>query len=121
MIEVLVTALVLSVGVLGLAALQGFSIQSGQAAYQQTQALNLAYEVADHVRANRSVFQSGGTLPAIARWQELVTQMLPNGNLAVNVVGAAADGVVSITVTWADDRIGDTPEAGESIVINTRI
>src|SRR5690625_3848715 len=54
LIEVLVAVLVLSVGLLGLAALQGISLQSNQNAYNRTQAVSFVYEAVDFARANRS-------------------------------------------------------------------
>lgn len=52
LIEVLIAALVLSVGLLGLAGLQGIAQKLGYSAYQRSQAASLAYEIADAIRAN---------------------------------------------------------------------
>ncbi|NBB93051.1 MAG: type IV pilus modification protein PilV [Gammaproteobacteria bacterium] len=120
LIEVLVAVLVLSVGLLGLAALQGFSLQSGQSAYQQTQATNIAYELSDHMRANRSVIRAGGAVPALDQWNFLAAELLPNGELDVDIVDAA-NGIVAITVNWSDDRLDDAPDDGDSISIQTQI
>lgn len=120
MIEVLVAVLVLSVGLLGLAALQSFSLQSGQSAYQQTQATNIAYELSDHMRANRSLIRAGGAVPAIDQWNLLASQLLPNGSISIVMVDAA-NGVVAITVSWSDQRLEDAPEAGDSISLQTQI
>lgn len=54
MIEVLVTVLVMSVGLLGLAGLQMQSLKYNQSAYLRSQATLLAYDVMDRLRANRS-------------------------------------------------------------------
>lgn len=53
MIEVLVAVLVMSVGLLGMAALMTTSLRNGQSANQRTQATNLAYDVIDMMRADR--------------------------------------------------------------------
>jgi type IV pilus assembly protein PilV len=53
LIEVLVAVLVLSLGLLGYAALLAFSLKANQSANFRTQATVLAYEVLDMMRANR--------------------------------------------------------------------
>jgi type IV pilus assembly protein PilV len=53
LIEVLVAVLVLSVGLLGYAALLAFSLKANQSANFRTQATVLAYEALDMIRANR--------------------------------------------------------------------
>ncbi|MBK1719528.1 type IV pilus modification protein PilV [Thiocystis violacea] len=52
LIEVLIAALVLSIGLLGLAGLQAISQKLNYSAYQRSQAASLAYEIADAIRAN---------------------------------------------------------------------
>lgn len=52
MIEVLITVLVLSIGLLGLAALQATGLKESQMAYMRSQAVLLAYDMADRIRAN---------------------------------------------------------------------
>lgn len=53
LIEVLVAVLVLSLGLLGYAALLAFSLKANQSANFRTQATVMAYEVLDMIRANR--------------------------------------------------------------------
>ncbi|WP_232463671.1 type IV pilus modification protein PilV [Methylovulum psychrotolerans] len=52
LIEVLVTMLLLSGGMLGFAALQGVSLKNNQKALQHSIATQLAYDLADRMRAN---------------------------------------------------------------------
>lgn len=52
LLEVLVALVILSVGLLGLAALQARSLQFNQDAYVRTQATLLAYDIIDRMRAN---------------------------------------------------------------------
>ncbi len=52
MIEVLVAVLVLSVGLLGMAALMATSMRNAHSANQRTQATNLAYDIIDSMRTN---------------------------------------------------------------------
>jgi len=53
LIEVLVTIVVLSGGMLGIAALYVESLKSGHTALSRTKAINLAADMADRIRANR--------------------------------------------------------------------
>lgn len=105
MIEILITVLVLSVGLLGLAALQGFSLKSNQTAHHRTIATNIASELLDHMRVNRRMLRDDAALPAhdIARWQARTAAELPGGVLTWN--GACgATGEFGFTITWVDDR-----------------
>ena len=52
LIEVLIAMLVLAVGLLGLAGLQATSLKNYQSAYNRSQATQLAYDLADRMRAN---------------------------------------------------------------------
>ena len=55
LVEVLIALLVLSIGLLGLANLQGQSISSSYNAHLRTQATSLARSVIDRMRANREL------------------------------------------------------------------
>ena len=59
MLEVLVALLVLSVGLLGLAALQTMGLKFNTQSYQRTQAVLNAYDIIDRVRANPSGILTG--------------------------------------------------------------
>ena len=52
LIEALITVLVVSIGLLGIAALQVVGVQESASAYRHTQAVWLAYDMADRMRAN---------------------------------------------------------------------
>ena len=52
LIEVLIAMLVLGVGLLGLAGLQATGLRNSQSAYNRSQATELAYDMADRMRAN---------------------------------------------------------------------
>jgi type IV pilus assembly protein PilV len=124
LIEVLVTILVLSVGLLGLAALQGLSLQSGQSAYYRTQATNVAYEVADFMRVNRSAYApEGGPCSVPANdfgWNGFVAEQFPAGSLQIEMVNCDA-GEIRVTVTWDEQRLEDAVGDSEQLVILTRI
>lgn len=115
LIEVLITLLVLSIGLLGLGALQSFSLQSGQLAYQRTQATNIAYQIADEFRA----YRGQATVPTAVsdRWDDLAANLLPNGTVATT--GPTGD-AITVTVTWSDGREVDGPDQ-DTVTIQTRI
>lgn len=52
LIEVLIAVVLLAGGLLGLAALQAASLKNNQSAYNRSQATQLAYDMADRIRAN---------------------------------------------------------------------
>jgi type IV pilus assembly protein PilV len=107
MLEVLITALILSLGLLGLAGLQVKSMQFNHSAYLRSQATLLAYDMADRIRANTSAvasYDSASTSDPgevgscktttgcsttqmaqtdLSQWKQAVAATLPNG-LAVS-------------------------------------
>ncbi|MGJ4803877.1 type IV pilus modification protein PilV [Luteimonas sp. SDU82] len=124
MIEVLVALLVLAFGLLGLALMQTVNLRYTHSAQQRTLAVNLASELLDTMRANRSqvaayamgesdfatVDASGGcetyasTSAArnVERWQCEVREALGAGSHAeVDVTNAPE---VTITVVWAENE-----------------
>ena len=123
LIEVLVALVVMSVGLLGLAALQTNTLRFNQGAYLRTQATNLAYDLADRMRANRAAGINGaydgqayaGVLPAcnpngvaganvaerdISAWRIALVCALPLGNGAIDTNGRT----VTISVQWDETR-----------------
>ncbi|MGB5511340.1 MAG: type IV pilus modification protein PilV [Woeseiaceae bacterium] len=70
LIEVMVSVLVLSIGLVGVAALQGVSLKNTQSAFMRSQATALAYDLADRMRANvlsaRTGLYNPGTAASVA-------------------------------------------------------
>ncbi len=60
LMEVLVALAVLSIGLLGIAGMQLFSLKSNQDSGMRTQATYLAYSLIDKIRANRDEALAGG-------------------------------------------------------------
>ncbi len=129
MVEVLVALVVLTIGLLGIAALLLSSLQSGRTAMFRTQAVILTADLADRVRANRlaqgaynSLFTdavvavpacdtTGGCNEAalattdLARWKAMLAQLLPNGQGQVVVTLPVIPGDPTnyvVTVRWAE-------------------
>jgi len=126
LLEVLVALLVLSVGLLGLAGLQTFSLRNNTSAFQRSQAVVLAYDALDRMRGNRDQATLGaGSLyntafadsPAtvdcstictsanvarhdVAAWKADVAR-LPGGEGQITI---GADNKATIEVRWSDNR-----------------
>ena len=60
MLETMIALLVLSIGLIGVASLQGRGQQFNHAAYVRTQAAFLAYDIMDRMRANQDNLDSNG-------------------------------------------------------------
>ena len=134
LIEALVALVVLSVGLLGIAALYVTSVSTGRTASLRTQAVLLAADLADRIRANRtggptyddalspagainaSCLQGGGGCTPTqmanedkAEWLALVAARLPGATPTVTVV-AGVLGVLNlytITLAWVEPGIGN--------------
>lgn len=122
LLEVLVTILVMSVGLLGLAGLTAASIRNNHGAYHRSQAVWLAHDMADRMRANRHAAQLGqysialgAPAPAgsathqvdLQQWTAAIAQRLPNGRGEIFYREQIIGGMVSlgwITIQWDDTR-----------------
>lgn len=118
LIEVLVALLVLSIGLLGVAALQVQALRNSHGAHLRSQATVLATDILDRMRANRTqalggaynvavgVVPAGATLPEfdLATWKQSLAAILPGGDGAV----VQAGNIATITVQWTDRLGADT-------------
>lgn len=116
MVEILVTLVVLSLGLLGVLGLQVTGLQRNDGAYLRTQASLYAYDIADRMRANRDNALAGtynllmtdtaptGSGIANLDRSEWFTDLssLPGGDGSINVAG----NVATIVVQWDDSRAG---------------
>jgi type IV pilus assembly protein PilV len=116
LVEALVALLVLSIGLLGVAALQLTALQNNNNALFRSQATYLAYDIADRIRANRGSALAGGyvvgygTAPTgstverndIRAWKTMLGATLPagDGSIAIN----AATGEAVIRIRWDDSK-----------------
>ena len=112
LVETLVALVVLSVGLLGIAALQMTSLRNNRGAHLRSQAQVLAYDIADRMRANRNVAlanayvvalgvtPAGGTLDALdlQEWKATLAQALPGGDGEITRVG----NMFRIRMRWTD-------------------
>jgi type IV pilus assembly protein PilV len=123
LLEVLVSLLVLSIGLLGLAGLQVNAVAFNHSAYMRTQATNLAYEIADRMRANRQAALdddydggfavmppacgsavAGATVAEqdVSAWRIAMSCTLPGGNGSVDLDGDR----LTVVVRWDEARGG---------------
>lgn len=86
LVEVLVALFVLSVGLLGLAALQTTGLKFNHQSYERTQAVLQAYDIIDRMRANKSgsgstinTTYSNVTLGAVPGTTDCATATVPPG------------------------------------------
>lgn len=127
LIEVLIAMLVLAVGLLGLAGLQATGLKNNQSAYNRSQATQLAYDLADRMRANvagkasytailpssatakTNCLTTTGCTPAdlaqndLFEWNSAVSNNLPSG---IGTIAVAAN-IFTISITWDDDKDGN--------------
>lgn len=120
LVEILIAILVFSVGLLGLASLQLFSLQANQGAYHRSQAVSLAYEVVDFLRVNRARPDQALDEDLLAFWRGRAAEHLPSGTLD-DPVFSQGNSVVEVTVRWRDDRLGDELAGGEVVAIRSRL
>jgi type IV pilus assembly protein PilV len=114
LVETLIALLVLSIGLLGIAGLQMTSLQNNRGAHLRSQAAVLAYDIADRMRANRTVALTGtGYTVALGapktvvdlmtldlkNWKDALTNTLPAGDGQIDLL---AGNVVRIRVVWKD-------------------
>ena len=144
LLEVMISLVIFSIGMLGLAGIQAISIQSSGIAYMRTLAMQSAYDMADIVRASAdfnnnvdtafsSVTTTLGSEPTacqsdstpnctpsqmaafeIYHWKSNLRDVLPSGRGKVTSSG----NTYTVTVMWDQDRTGVTGEncGGDSSV-----
>lgn len=86
LIEVLVSMIILALGLLGLASLQGIALKNNQDAYLFGQANALAYEMSDRIKANKRGWNPSGTNVSIPT----AAQLAAIANCTVGCNSAAA-------------------------------
>lgn len=130
LVEVLIALAVLSIGLLGLAALQTVSLRVGHDSYQRTQATMLAYDIVDRMRANPVALAAGkynnvlvGTNSGstdcvslscttdefadydIRTWHTILAAKLAQGQGTISTVTSAGVSTRTITVSWSENDL----------------
>lgn len=129
MIEVLVSVAILSLGILGIAALQTTSYKYNHGAYLRTVATNQVYAIIDRMRANpvgvsqgnynALTYTASGTTSICTsctpeqiatndniQWNHVIRQSLPSGQGSVTF--NPTTGLYDVRVMWDGNRNGAT-------------
>ncbi len=123
LIEILVALLILSIGVLGLTALQSTGLKNNRTAYLRTQATVLAYDIIDRMRANKNQARAGSYIVAtgtvsgttcstgctpsriattdLIQWKLDLAKQLPQGDGFITALPGTTNGY-NITVQWTN-------------------
>jgi type IV pilus assembly protein PilV len=143
LIEMLIALLIVTIGLLGMAGLQAYSLKNNVSAYHRSQANNRVYEILDLMRANRPAALAGaydiefgdpapdGASRAeidVAHWRNALRAGeadalsnpagLPLGDGAIRC--ATTPPVCTIIVEWDDTR-GSAAGSRQQIAISTQI
>ncbi len=126
LVEALVALVVLAVGMLGMASMYVMTLQSGGTAIYRTQAVSLAADMAERIRANRRATTGsgngyGGAAAAalgctgtgaavcepddlaaddLLQWSNTVTEALPSGEGTVTADTATNPITYTVSVEW---------------------
>lgn len=125
LLEVLIALLIFSFGMLGLAALQTYSVKANQSANFRSQATALANVVLDNVRANRTnivgyysdtyaqtacgaaIVSTETAALDLELWRQQVACQLPEGRAGLVPIG---DRQVAVCIRWSDARLDQGAE-----------
>ncbi|HEY5758076.1 MAG TPA: type IV pilus modification protein PilV [Steroidobacter sp.] len=136
LIEVLVTLVIISVGLLGVAALQITTVRNNQDAYVRSQAAMLASDMLDRMRANRT--DTAGNSKAVGyvvpigdndvpntpegaevrSWRRVLAAQLPDGR--GGIAYDAPTNLVTVTIQWGE-RAGRAADRTLTFVTNSTI
>lgn len=127
LLEVLISVVILSIGLLGLAALQMASQKNNHSAQFRTDAVVQAYSLIDKMRLNKSenyVLAKTNTPPGgplrkdtdLSEWITELKTLLPKGEGEVSLTG----NIVSVIVHWDDSR-GTSGSSVQSFSVSTEL
>lgn len=127
-IEILISVLIISIGLLGVAGLHAYSLRNNYESLMRSHASALAADITDRMRANRAValsathdynlqFSDGkpaitGTPPIVSlvdlnQWLTAIELALPNGDGQINVDPVSR--IATIEIRWGERD--DNPNA----------
>lgn len=128
LLEVMIALVIFSIGLLGLAGLQGISVNNNQVAFSRTVASQLAYDIADRIRNNKTadykidtdnitgtpascVTSSKDCNPSalaaydLWEWKQTLTNSNNNLSAAEGFITSATSGY-TITIAWDEKNVG---------------
>ena len=127
LIEVLVALLILTVGLLGAAAVQLNALKYTDSSRMTSQASFIAYDMMDRIRANSGADYTvtpptSGNL-GVARDQDLydfTTNIVNFGGPSATGTITRNQRVYTITITWDDSRAAKAADSRRSLVLTSR-
>jgi len=130
LLEVLISVVILSIGLLGLAALQITSHKNNHSAQFRTDAVVQAYSLIDRMRLNKSesyALAMTGSVPVgplrkdidLSAWITELNNLLPGAEGEV-IVNATNNNIVSVAVRWDDSR-GTSGSSEQSFSVSTEL
>jgi type IV pilus assembly protein PilV len=145
-VEVLVSMIILSIGVLGLGVMQLMSLQNTQGGQMKAQASILAYDIIDSMRANTASVTAGNygialdsdtptttncygadadctaaqmATSDVNHWRTTLGSVLPSGNGGIATTDLGGTTQATITITWIDPY--SAADGNEQIVFNAEL
>ena len=128
LVESMVALVVLSIGMIGIAALYGQGLSASRTALNRTQAVNLVADMADRIRVNRIGQANYGNAPTdngcdpqtgvanctpdlmathdLFIWSQEAQRLLPNGQGTVHVNAGTTPASFTIQVSWDEVGLG---------------
>lgn len=133
LVEALITAIVMAVGLLGLAGLQIAGMKSNHSAYLRSQATIASYDLLDRMRANPGSFvgkhftsDDDSGVEEFEDWKAVLAGLPEQADAdvpqaEVNCLNSAfcGDGNCEIVIRWNDSRGERTDEATRQGVVET--
>lgn len=129
LLEIMITLLIISFGLLGISGIIINSLKNNQSSYSRTQAGMLANDIIDRMRANRATAEASpspykiamtdtpsgsGVVPDdLTQWRAELAAALPSGTGSVNI---DVNKKVTVIVQWDDSRA-----SGDSINVDDRV
>lgn len=141
LMEVMVSLVILSASLLGLAALQALGTRYGNESYFRTQAILQADAIIDRMRANASAAATGhytpDTIPTgyakdcarekcstrelavhdLVEWNVLNARLLPDGTGSIGI----EDAIFTVRISWQEIRAVDGIPEVKSLELSTRL
>ena len=126
LIEVLIALIIMSVGMLGIASLYVQSMQAGRTSLFRHNAVTLAGDVTDRMRANPTAgvaYEGAGAdnsciapnnvtcnnvqmaAQDVLLWDQQAVDSLPNGNVAITFDNTVVPPIYTVAITW-DEPVG---------------
>ena len=118
LLEVMIALFVLAIGLLGTLAMQATSVKYNQNSYAFSQAINLANDVVERIRAKKP---ADNTDTEVTTWQTMVGAQLPGGVGAVTFSTPGDE--ATVTISFYDYRALDgktgTDSSGNDVRMKT--